>query len=274
MDTNLAPRGWTNNISGCTSVYDADVGHNVAQCSFTSGKDDPGTTGSAYDEFRFTQPPEEYTIKYKVKISGGWENGGLGGQVFHSFYMISNKGGSPANSWGTTYFDPDKNLPGEYLLEFQDNQSINCPLGQGDFTFTNDNRSVGGYQQQYKKEDNVHLYWWGMLCTGTYSGQSAFSVVRNRTAHPIVKDEWVTLTYYVKLNTPGQFDGKGWMSIQRQGDSAPVVSIDNSQLMFRANGWNKDLNNDKLLFGPWASGNKYTFTAFFTDLEVYSGDAR
>lgn len=265
----LASRGWSANVTACTSVYDATLGHNVCKCDFTAGKDDPGPNpGGSYSDITMAQPLEEFTIKYKAKITSAyaWD-------TLHSFYMMSDKGGTPANSWGTFYFDPSTTASGEYDIAFQDNQSTNCSYGNVDLTDVTEDRTVGGYQQFQQMDSNVAHWFWGTLCTGSYTGQTGITITP-QTSHPVSLGEWFDVSAYIKMNTPGLFDGLGWMSIKRPSDTNPVVIFNNQRLMFRANGWNSDLKSDICIFGPYASGNTKTFTLYLADLQVYQGDGR
>lgn len=278
-DADLESRGWTRSLQSCAATPDADLGKDVIQCSFVAGTDPPtgGTDGS---NRLLDASVTEFSVRFKQRVDGDVL---IGDQVLHGFMMMSDKGvHSPANSYASLYFDPavDRDYAGEWLLVFQDNRALNCSQGtQVDLFAMTEDRSVGGCQTPaaHHPDEALRPWCWGDACDGgldSYTGQSGWSL-QPSVAHPVVSPgEWVEFTYYVRLNTPGEFDGVGWMAMKRPGDATPVVAIDSEQIMFRAGGWNADMTIDKAFFGPWASSNDYTFTASFADFEFYDVDIR
>lgn len=291
-DNQLGRRGWTFNISGCKSVNDNGLKRTALECAFRKDNDAPlGNVNST--QFNIPGGAEEFTLKYKVKVLGDVT---LGDQTLHSLYAMSSKGGGgqPANSYNTLYFDPyrgaDTSRGGEWLLVFQDNQAINCDLVKTtktdngettvikqDLVSVTENRSVGGLQQQTQKDASIQPWSWGNPCEGglaTYTGQSGWTFNRNGAKKNVAKDEWVEMMYYVKYNTPGKFDGKVSLAVRKISEDGWTITHESNSVMFRAAGANKDAEVDKIVFGPWASSNKYNFSVRWADMVLYRGDAR
>jgi peptidoglycan hydrolase-like protein with peptidoglycan-binding domain len=292
FDGNLASRGWQQNLTACKFTTAEKLNQKVIKCSFKAGKDEPEGGSSIVSYYQLNPGLEEFTLAFKVKADGD-NNYYLERQVLHSFGALSGKNGTPANSFGTLYFDPlrdrgkdSRKDKADWGLVFQDNQAINCsynvvqegkvvpqPLDKKGIK----DRSVGGMQQSTYDEPAVKGVVWGDPCSGglsTYTGQSMWSFYPNAKKNPVEKGQWTDVVYYVKLNTPGKQDGKAYIAVKGIDEKEWTITHQSNNMIFRSDGKNADFKVDQLGFGPWASSNDYNFNASWTDFKLYSGDAR
>ena len=275
----LSQRGWTRDLSHCKPVFDIELSKPVMECAFEAGDARPvGGSDSAY--FHFPEGVEEFTIRFKERLLGDIQ---IGDQTVHAFMAMSDKGiHSPANSYGTFYFEPllrQRGYEGEWGLDFQDNKALNCQYPYEDLVGITEDRSAGGCQTHSYAEPAMTAVCYGDPCKyGLYvhSGQSVW-VLRSNTEEkrPVAVGQWADFTYYVRLNTPGEFDGTVALSVMRLGtDESAATTIYSERIIMRTLGPNADMKVDKILFGPWASSNKYNFQSRLADLKVWKGDAR
>ena len=277
LDLDLKARGWSRPTSCITMAYDQHLGRDVGQSEFVAGNG-RAVSGAMGAYFYFPEALDEFTVIFKEKVIG---SDVLGNQIIHGMYALpeSDDGTLPQRSRGTLYFDPSKSQdlqPGSWVLAFQDTVSMSCPEGNIDLYGVSEDRSVGGCQQDYQQQERVRRFCSSDYCQDPEHAQSGWTLfpTTNAVEYPIEHNEWATFVYYVKLNTPGKFDGIATLHVKREDDSTYTQTIKADNLMFRAAGWNKDLKIGKFLFGPFASANKYNFKVRWADLQFYSGDAR
>jgi hypothetical protein len=277
LDLDLKARGWSRPTSCITMVYDQHLGRDVGQSEFVAGNS-RAVSGAMGAYFYLPEALDEFTVIFKEKVIG---SAVLGNQIIHGMYALpeSDDGTLPQRSRGTLYFDPSKSQdlePGSWVLAFQDTVSMSCPQGNVNLYGVSEDRSVGGCQQDYQQQERVRRFCSSDFCQDPEHAQSGWTLfpTANVVEYPIEHNEWATFVYYVRLNTPGKFDGVATLHVKREDDSTYTQTIKANNLMFRAAGWNKNLKIGKFLFGPFASANKYNFKVRWADLKVYSGDAR
>lgn len=291
----LSDRGWGQSLNICEYPVSAKLQQKVILCRFDKNKDEPigGSYRSSY--YYLPKPTEEFTLSFKVKVEGPSYK--IEDQILHSFGAMSAKSinsvATPANSYGTLYFDPLRKRPNsrdneaDWGLVFQDNQALNCSFNKTDkdgnaIPISLDeagisDRSVGGLQQGSYAEPGVRGSYWGNPCKNsmrTYDGQTIWSFNPNNQKRPIKKGQWTDVVYYIKLNTPGKQDGLAYIAVKSEKDKDWLITHQSRNMIYRSNGMNRDFKIDILAFGPWASSNKYKFNAAWTDLRFYEGDAR
>ena len=268
----LSARGWSRDLERCAPVRDDTLGRDVIECAFEAGTSSP-VGGNDSSWFDIPGGLEELTLHFREQVRAGY----VLGSTLHGFYGISSLGGSPANSHMTLYFEPSNSgFEGEWALKLQDNQAMNCAHGNTDLFGVTEDRSVGGCQQSMQQDPSVRGWCWGDPCDGgleTYTGQSGWTAQPTEATKVMAVGDWVEVIYYVRLNTPGSFDGLGYLALRFPGEDAFTPVVDSSELMMRT-APNADTRVDHILFGPWASSNRSDFTVRFADFELYEGDAR
>jgi hypothetical protein len=284
-NNNFTSRGWNRTTAACTYVYDKVLEKNVCHVEFVAGSTAPvaGVMGMYY---YLPANLEEFTLRFKMKWTG---DDVPMYQTLHGIYILTEKapivGDVPQSSHGTLYVDPNKSsshAPGGINIIYQDTENISCPEGQTDLypsagNVISEDRSVGGCQQSYQQDSNINA-WCSYLydfCAGVSGNQSGWSIYSDgQTDYAMQSDEWMTIVVYVKLNTPGVFDGIVTVDMKRPGDTAYTRTILNTEAMFRSLGSSSDFDFGRLLFGPYASANTYDFTVRYSDLLMWDGDVR
>lgn len=274
-DADLAARGWSRSLTHCAAVPDAVLGRDVIECRFEPGTSSP-VGGNDSSRFFVDEPLNEVTLRFKQWLSSGYELG----QTIHGFMGMSAKDEySPANSHLSVYFEPSNNggTPGEWALKIQDNRNMNCDFDHEELLGVSEVRSVGGCQQMTQRDESIRPWCWGNPCQGglgDYTGQSGWTAVPTLASRPVPEGEWVEVVFYMRLNTPGEFDGESWIAVRHMDDESLVPVQETTRFMTRTSGPSADVALDMIFFGPWASGNTNTFQARFADLDVWRGDVR
>ena len=270
----LGNRGWTRSLTRCREVVDVRLNRDVIQCDFETGTSSP-VGGNDGTRFRFDRPVEELTVSFKQRMRPGYEIG----QTVHAFLAMSDRGQqTPANSHLSLYFEPATSsiTGGQYVMKLQDNLNMNCSFGVQDISTRTETRSVGGCQQSHQLDSSIRPWCRDDPCEGglsAFTGQSGWTT-RPSIARPLQVPSWTELVYYVRLNTPGRFDGEVQIFVRREGEASFTSVFHSTQVMTRTSGPSRDVKIDFFLFGPWASNNRHTFAVRFADLEVWKGDAR
>lgn len=275
-DADLASRGWTGGLSGAgySVVADADLGHNAFEFGFQPGAQSPG--GSVNHEFSAS---EEITIHYRLRVGPTWQ----WTVPHHMIMMHSNRdvtegNGSPANAYGSTYFEWEWNDAGIFIGKFQDNRAINCAYGCQDLRGVTEDRSVGGFQTWWAPTGQDASYW-GDPCQGgldSYTGQSVLTLHTNGATHPMTQDEWWSLIIHLRMNSiqagEGQWDGGFHVEWQGPSDTAPVVVMDHQNVLWRAGGWSADLRWAKFMMAPYLhDGATQAMWVRIADIRIYDG---
>jgi len=272
----------------CIIVWDSALNRYVMEFRWEKGSMGP-TCGRT--EYHFAKASDEITIKYKIKMSPNWP-----WTVHHHFLMlksnldVANGIKTPANAFGSTYFEWDWFTKGVFMGKFQDNRSINCSVGTStgctsrnnncynvrdarvDLTNITEMRSVGGYQtfDEHMPAGQSAVSWGCPCCRGLeeYTGQSFFKLCAigakdcrkyrveydNAVVHPMTEDQWWDTTIYLKKNSivGGKGIRDGYFQVWWQGpdDPNPVQIMDHDKVLWRT-GANKDLKWEMLMIAPF-----------------------
>jgi len=277
VDGDLAARGWYGGLSGpgYAVVADAELGHNAFELGFSPGAQSPGSTVN-----HELSASEDLTIEYRLRVGPTWQ----WTVPHHLIMMHSNRdvtegNGSPANAYGSTYFEWEWNDPGIFIGKFQDNRACNCSYGYQDLTTITEERSVGGYQTWTVPagQDATH---WGDPCQDgldSYTGQSVLTLHANGQSHPMTQDEWWHVAIHLRMNTieggVGQWDGAFQVELQGPSDAAPVRVMDFENVLWRAGGSNHQLAWAKLMIAPYLhDGATAAMWVRIADIRLREGD--
>jgi hypothetical protein len=277
-DDSLTQRGWFGGItgSGYSVVYDSLLGKNVLHGQWEVGRTSPASSARLNFEAQ-----DEITLKYKIRMSPNWEwTVGHHMIMTHSSRDVDEGNGSPANAFGSTYFEWNWYEAGIFIGKFQDNRAINCTYGFQDLTDVTEERSVGGYQTFFAPEGQ-RTSKWGDPCENgldAYTGQSVLTCYANGADHPMTKNEWWDLILYLKKNSivqgKGIWDGHFDVWWQGPGDPAPVLVMDHDSVLWRAGGSNKDLKWKQLMIAPYLHDGANEEVWFrIADIEIHRGKA-
>jgi hypothetical protein len=138
-DANLASRGWYDDTSNQTVIYDSERGGNVLQFNYSA-------TGmiTPCGPLRHILPEAETIhVRYYIKYSDNWSWTGLSYGP-HEFYLLTNKQSSwdgPSYTNLTCYIEVNNGKPHVIL---QDGMNINTSKINQDLTQVTEDRAIAG----------------------------------------------------------------------------------------------------------------------------------